>query len=53
MKEMLGGKTDEGRLECSVAYAGTEIQFGKEMLRLQREERQCIVKMVCGEIVVM
>ena len=52
VRETLGGQADEGRLECGVAYAGTEIQFGKEMLRLQREERQCIVKMVCGEIVV-
>ena len=53
VRETLGGQADEGRLECGVAYAGTEIQFGKEMVRLQREERQCIVKMVCGEIVVM
>ena len=53
VKETLGSKADEGRLECSVAYAGTEIRFGDEMIRLQREEQQCIVKMVCGEIVVM
>ena len=53
VKEELDGKEDEGRLECGVAYAGTEVRFGKEMVRLQREERHCIVKMVCGEIVVM
>ena len=52
IKETLGGKEDEGRLECGVAYAGTEIRFGEEMLRLHREERQCVAKMVCGEIVV-
>lgn len=53
VKEELDGKEGEGRLECGVAYAGTEVRFGKEMVRLQREERQCVVKMVCGEIVVM
>ena len=53
VKEALGSKAEEGRLECGMAYAGTEIRFGEEMIRLQREERQCIVKMVCGEIVVM
>ena len=44
---------DEGRLECSVAYAGTEISIDDEMIRLRHEERQCVVKMVCGEIIVM
>ena len=53
VKPTLGSKDNEGRLECSVAYAGTELRFGEEMLRLQREERQCIAKMICGEIVVM
>ncbi len=53
IKETLGGKEDEGRLECGVAHAGTEIRFGEEMLRLHREERQCVAKMVCGEIIVM
>ena len=53
VKEALGGQEDEGRLECGVAYAGTEIRFGEEMVRLHREERQCVAKMVCGEIVVM
>lgn len=53
IKETLRGKEEEGRLECGVVYAGTEIRFGEEMIRLQREERQCIAKMVCGEIVLM
>lgn len=44
---------EEGRLECGVAYAGTEITIDDEMVRLRHEERQCIAKMVCGEIVVM
>ena len=53
IKETLGSKEDDGRLECGIAYAGTEIRFGEEAIRLQREERQCIAKMVCGEIIVM
>ena len=53
VKEELDGKENEGRLECGVAYAGTEIRFGEEMLRLQREEQQCIAKMICGEIIIM
>ena len=53
VKKTLGSKEEEGRLECGVAYAGTEIRFGEEAIRLHREERQCIAKMVCGEIVVM
>ncbi|MDE7004271.1 MAG: FapA family protein [Oscillospiraceae bacterium] len=44
---------EEGRLECGVAYAGTEISIEDEMIRLRHEERQCVAKMVCGEIVVM
>lgn len=44
---------NEGRLECSIAYAGTELNFGDEVFRMRQESRQCIAKMVCGEIVVM
>ena len=53
IKESMGNKEEEGRLECGVAYAGTEIHIGEEMVRLHREERQCVAKMVCGEIIVM
>ena len=53
IKEELRGQEEEGRLECSVAYAGTEISIGDEMVRLRHEERQCVAKMVCGEIMVM
>lgn len=42
-----------GRLECGIAYAGTEISFGSETLRLRRAERQCVAKLVCGEILLM
>lgn len=44
---------DSGRLECSVAYPGTELIFGNEILRLRQEARQCVAKMLCGEIVLM
>ena len=53
IQEELRGREEEGRLECGVAYPGTEISIGEEMMRLRQEERQCIAKMVCGEIVVM
>ena len=53
IQEELRGREEEGRLECGVAYAGTEISIGEEMMRLRQEERQCIAKMVCGEIIVM
>ncbi len=46
-------EAESGRLECSLAYPGTEISFGDEILRLRQVTRQCVVKMVCGEIVVM
>ena len=44
---------DSGRMECGVAYAGTEINFGDEFLLLRQETHQCVAKMVCGEIVLM
>ena len=53
IKEELKGREEDGRLECGVAYAGTEISIGSETVRLRQENRQCIAKMVCGEIVVM
>ena len=46
-------ENNTGRLECGIAYAGTEISFGSETLRLRRAERQCVAKMVCGEILLM
>ena len=42
---------NSGRLECGVAYPGTEISFGEETLRLRQESRQCVAKLVNGEIV--
>lgn len=44
---------NKGRLECGIAYPGTEISFGAETLRLRRESRQCVATLVQGEIVVM
>ncbi|WP_295747966.1 FapA family protein [uncultured Oscillibacter sp.] len=44
---------ESGRLECGVAYAGTEIIFGKEILRLRHESRQCTAKLASGEILLM
>ena len=44
---------DSARMEFGVAYAGTEINFGDEFLRLRQETHQCVAKMVCGEIVLM
>lgn len=47
-------KDDEGgRLECDIAYPGTKIVFGEEFLRLHEISRNCIVKLVSGEIVMM
>ncbi len=44
---------EHGRLECAVLYPGTEISFGDEVLRVRQERRQCVAKLVCGEIVLM
>lgn len=52
IKEEIQERSKEGRLECGVAHAGTEISFGDDMVLLRQEERNCIAKMVCGEIVV-
>ena len=45
-------KKNNGRLECGVAYPGTEISFGEETLRLRHERRKCAASLVKGEIVV-
>ena len=42
---------NKGRLECGVAYPGTEISFGDEILRLRQESRQCVATLLHGEIV--
>ena len=44
---------DSGRMECGVAYAGTEISIGDEFLRLRQETHQCVAKLAYGEIVLM
>ena len=59
LEEELAKGTDEeekessGRLECGIAYAGTEITIGTEKLRLKQETHQCVAKLVCNEIVLM
>ncbi len=42
-----------GRMECGVAYAGTEISIGDQFLRLRQETHQCVAKLLCDEIVLM
>lgn len=44
---------DSGRMECDIAYAGTEIRFGDRSLRLRHESRPCAAKLLYGEIVLM
>ena len=44
---------DMGRLECSIAYAGTEISHENEIVRLRHETRQCVATIINGEIVMM
>lgn len=53
IKEQMEDDEEKGRLECGIAYAGTEIRIGEEMLRLRREERRCVAKLINGEIMVM
>lgn len=45
-----GMKRSPGRMECSIAYPGVEITFGDKTLRLRNEARQCVAKLVNGEI---
>ncbi len=45
-------ENNTGRLECGIAYPGTEICFGDEILRLRQEHRKCAASLVRGEIVV-
>ena len=44
-------ETNSGRMECGIAYAGTELRFGDIFLRLRHEYQQCTAKLVCDEIV--
>ena len=46
-------RNDQRRLECSLAYANTEVTIGEAVLRLRQENRQCIIRLLAGEIVVM
>ncbi len=42
---------NKGRLECGIAYPGTEISFGDETFRVRQESRQCVATLLHGEIV--
>lgn len=44
---------DNGRLECGIAYAGTEIWYGNEAVRLRHETRQCVATIINNEIVML
>ncbi len=44
---------DGGRLECGIAYAGTEISCGNEVVRLRQETRSCVANVINGEIMMM
>ena len=46
-------RNDQRRLECSLAYANTEITIGEAVLRLRQENHQCVIRLLAGEIVVM
>ncbi|RKJ40810.1 DUF342 domain-containing protein [Acutalibacter sp. 1XD8-33] len=44
---------DAGRLECSIAYAGTELRHENHVVRLRHEARQCVATVINGEILLM
>lgn len=46
-------KRSPGRMECGIAYPGVDITFGAQTFRLRNETRQCVVKLINGEIIVM
>lgn len=45
-------KRSPGRMECGIAYPGVDITFGDQTFRLRNETRQCVAKLVNGEIIV-
>lgn len=46
-------ENDRRRLECGIAYPGTEIIIDEERMILRQEKRQCIAKLLLGEIILM
>lgn len=44
---------ESGRMECGVAFVGTEVNFGDAFFRLRQETHQCVAKLVCGEVTLM
>ena len=45
-------ENDRRRLECGLAYPGTEIFIGEQSLLLKHEYRQCVAKLQEGEITI-
>lgn len=43
---------EKGRLECAIAYPGTKVRIGSEVLHLRHVERRCVISLVQNEIVV-
>ena len=44
---------DTGRLECGIAYAGTEVRYEDQVVRLRHDTRQCMVTVINRELVLM
>lgn len=44
---------DNGRLECGIAYAGTEIRYEDQVLRLRHDTRQCVATVVNQELMIL
>lgn len=49
LKESLE-EQEKARLECDIAYAGTEIIIGSNTLRLTHETHKCVARLAEGEI---
>lgn len=47
-----GPKKKGERLECGIAFPGTEVNFGEETLRLRHESHNCVIRESDGEIIV-
>lgn len=44
---------DTGRLDCGIAYAGTEIRYEDQAVRLRHDTRQCVATVVNQELLLM
>jgi len=48
-----GEDSENGCLECAIAYSGTKIRIGSETLHLHHVERRCMITLIRDQIVVM